>query len=122
MTRPSATTIRSPSPLGSARSPPAPAGSQERDGRGSASSRAIRSGTVTVQTMAPARVRRARPFLVLLAAGASIVALRSFGLDPLTGHFGAPFEDFAAYLAPARWMAGRRPPPVHLPSAPATPP
>jgi alpha-1,2-mannosyltransferase len=70
--------------------------------------------------MAPARVRRARPFLVLLAAGASIVALKSFGLDPLTGHFGAPFEDFAAYLGAARSMAAGGSPYANFSSAPVT--
>ena len=46
-----------------------------------------------------------RFLLSLGAAGAALVALKSFVLDPLTGHFGGPFEDFAAYIGAARSMA-----------------
>jgi alpha-1,2-mannosyltransferase len=38
-------------------------------------------------------------------AVAAIVAVKSFVIDPLTGHFGGPFEDFAAYLGAARFIA-----------------
>ena len=45
-------------------------------------------------------------FLLRLAAvGAAAVALKSFVIDPLTGHFGGTFEDFSAYIGAARSMA-----------------
>jgi len=51
------------------------------------------------------RVRRIRLLLLLATAAIFAVALLSFVVDPLTGHFGGPFEDFSAYLGAARSMA-----------------
>jgi alpha-1,2-mannosyltransferase len=51
------------------------------------------------------RVRRLRLVLLLVTAAAAVVALKSFVIDPLTGHFSGTFEDFAAYLGAARSMA-----------------
>lgn len=48
---------------------------------------------------------QARFLLRLAAAGAAVVAAKSFILDPLTGHFGGSFEDFGAYMGAARSMA-----------------
>jgi alpha-1,2-mannosyltransferase len=60
---------------------------------------------VTRLTVAPARLRRLRPLLLLAVVAASVVALKTFVLDPVTGHFTGPFEDFSAYLGAARSMA-----------------
>lgn len=43
--------------------------------------------------------------LRLAAAGAAAVAVKSFIVDPLTGHFGGTFEDFGAYMGAARSLA-----------------
>lgn len=48
---------------------------------------------------------QARFLLRLAAAGAAAVAVKSFVVDPLTGHFGGSFEDFGAYMGAARSMA-----------------
>ena len=48
---------------------------------------------------------QARLLLRLAAAGAVAVAVKSFVVDPLTGHFGGSFEDFGAYMGAARSMA-----------------
>ena len=48
---------------------------------------------------------QARFLLRLAAAGAAAVAVKSFIVDPLTGHFGGSFEDFGAYMGAARSMA-----------------
>lgn len=48
---------------------------------------------------------QARFLLRLAAAGAAVVAVKSFIVDPLTGHFGGSFEDFGAYMGAARSMA-----------------
>lgn len=49
--------------------------------------------------------RQARFLVRLAAAGAAAVAVKSFVVDPLTGHFGGNFQDFAAYIGAARSMA-----------------
>ena len=46
-----------------------------------------------------------RFLLRIAAAAASAVAVKSFVIDPLTGHFGGNFEDFSAYMGAARSMA-----------------
>lgn len=51
------------------------------------------------------RTRRLGVALIVVTVAAVAVALKSFVLDPLTGHFGGPFEDFQAYLGAARSMA-----------------
>ena len=51
------------------------------------------------------RGRPAAPWLRFLAAAAAVLALKSFVLDPLTGHFGGSVDDFSAYLGAARSMA-----------------
>jgi alpha-1,2-mannosyltransferase len=48
---------------------------------------------------------QARLLLRLAAIGAAAVAVKSFVVDPLTGHFGGTFEDFGAYMGAARSMA-----------------
>lgn len=63
------------------------------------------TGAATVSARLPVRLRRLRLLLLLVTAAAAAVALKSFVLDPLTGHFGGTFEDFAAYLGAARSMA-----------------
>ena len=66
---------------------------------------------------APAHVARRRTAAPLLRAGqarllirlaailAGAIAVKSFVVDPLTGHFGGTFEDFSAYMGAARSMA-----------------
>lgn len=48
--------------------------------------------------------RQARFLVRLAAAGAAAMAVKSFIVDPLTGHFGGSFEDFGAYMGAARSM------------------
>jgi alpha-1,2-mannosyltransferase len=50
-------------------------------------------------------LRRARFGIAVLTVAAVALAAKSFVVDPLTGHFGGPFEDFSAYLGAARSMA-----------------
>ena len=58
------------------------------------------------RTFAPLlTTRQARLLLRLAAVGAAAVAVKSFVVDPLTGHFGGTFEDFGAYMGAARSMA-----------------
>ena len=54
----------------------------------------------------PRRLRQARFGIAALAVAAVAVAVKSFVIGPLTGHFEGTFEDFAAYLGAARSMAG----------------
>ncbi len=53
----------------------------------------------------PRALVRARPLLVVVTVAAVALAVKSFVVDPLTGHFGGTFEDFQAYLGAARSMA-----------------
>jgi alpha-1,2-mannosyltransferase len=46
-----------------------------------------------------------RALVRLAAVLAGAVALKSFVIDPLTGHFSGSFEDFSAYMGAARSMA-----------------
>jgi alpha-1,2-mannosyltransferase len=58
----------------------------------------------TTLTAAPGwRDRRLLLRVLVLITG--LVALKSFFLDPLSGHFGGTFEDFSAYMGAARSMA-----------------
>jgi len=52
------------------------------------------------------RPRQARLLVRALLVAAAAVAVKSFVVDPLTGHFSGSSEDFAAYLGAARSMAG----------------
>ena len=53
----------------------------------------------------PRRRRQARLILHLAVVAASLVALKAFVIDPITGHFSGSFEDFSAYIGAARSMA-----------------
>jgi alpha-1,2-mannosyltransferase len=64
----------------------------------------VTSAKTAVPAM-PVRLRRARLLITLVTAGAVALALVSFVINPLTGHFGGTFEDFSAYLGAARSMA-----------------
>jgi alpha-1,2-mannosyltransferase len=66
------------------------------------------------------RLRRFRLFLFLAAAAVSAVALWSFLIEPLTGHFAGTFEDFSAYLGAARSMAAGGSAYANFSSAPVT--
>ena len=55
--------------------------------------------------LVPLYRRHGRWLLRLLALLAGGVALKSFFIDPLTGHFAGDFEDFSAYIGAARSMA-----------------
>ncbi|MGP8161876.1 MAG: glycosyltransferase family 87 protein [Candidatus Dormibacteria bacterium] len=55
--------------------------------------------------LSPQLWRRIRLLMLLGAAAASLVAVWSFVVQPLTGHFTGTFEDFSAYLGAARSMA-----------------
>ena len=46
-----------------------------------------------------------RLLIRIAALVAAAVAVKSFVVDPLTGHFGGAFEDFGAYMGAARSMA-----------------
>jgi alpha-1,2-mannosyltransferase len=54
---------------------------------------------------APLLARHWRPLLRLTALVIGAFAVKSFVLDPLTGHFTGEFEDFSAYIGAARSMA-----------------
>ena len=66
------------------------------------------------------RLRRIRLLLLLAAAAISAVAVSSFVIGPLTGHFAGTFEDFAAYLGAARSMAAGGSPYAAFSSVPVT--
>lgn len=51
------------------------------------------------------RAPQLRLLLRILALGALVLALKSFVLDPLTGHFTGSFDDFGQYLNTARSVA-----------------
>ena len=51
------------------------------------------------------RAGQARLLVRIAALLAAAVAVKSFVVDPLTGHFGGTFEDFGAYMGAARSMA-----------------
>jgi alpha-1,2-mannosyltransferase len=59
-------------------------------------------------------MRQARFGIAILAVAAIAVGVKSFVVDPLTGHFGGPFEDFSAYLGAARSMAAGGSPYAHF--------
>ena len=66
------------------------------------------------------RLRRIRLLLLLAAAAVAVVAVSSFVIGPLTGHFDGTFEDFAAYLGAARSMAAGGSAYANFSSAPVT--
>jgi len=66
----------------------------------------IVTGSPLARPVTSTRMRRLRLAVVVVTAIAAVLALKSFVVDPLTGHFGGPFEDFQAYLGAARSMAG----------------
>ncbi|TMB92521.1 MAG: hypothetical protein E6J45_02020, partial [Chloroflexi bacterium] len=53
----------------------------------------------------PLNASNGRLLLRVAALLATGVAVKSFVVDPLTGHFAGSFEDFAAYMGAARSMA-----------------
>jgi alpha-1,2-mannosyltransferase len=73
--------------------------------------------SVATSSAAPARGVERRPItprltsaqlrllLRLAAAAAAALALKSFVVDPLTGHFGGSYDDFGEYLRTARSIA-----------------
>ncbi|MBV8196399.1 MAG: DUF2029 domain-containing protein, partial [Candidatus Dormibacteraeota bacterium] len=65
------------------------------------------AGTVAGARPSALRIspRHLRLLIRLAAVGAGAVAVKSFLIDPTWGHFGGPFEDFAAYMGAARSMA-----------------
>ena len=81
--------------------------------------RVVPEGAVRGRQRSP-RLRRIRLLLLLATAAISAVALFSFVIDPLTGHFGGPFEDFSAYLGAARSMAAGGSAYASFSSAPVT--
>jgi len=56
------------------------------------------------------RLRHGRALLRAAVIALGVVALWSFVIQPLTGHFSGQFEDFRAYIAAARDMAAGRSP------------
>lgn len=71
---------------------------------------AVRSSPVGRMRLAlalnsPRRLRQGRLLLRITVIAASLVALKAFVIDPLTGHFTGSFEDFSAYLGAARSVA-----------------
>jgi len=63
------------------------------------------SATAIARRWLPLRARQARLAVRVVLVAAALVALKAFVIDPLTGHFGGPFEDFNAYLGAARSTA-----------------
>jgi len=59
----------------------------------------------SVRRLPPTSVPLYRLVLRVVVVAAGLVALKSFVIDPLTGHFTGSFEDFSAYLGAARSMA-----------------
>ena len=53
----------------------------------------------------PISVSHGRLLLRVAVVAASLVALKSFVIDPLSGHFTGTFEDFSAYFGAARSIA-----------------
>jgi alpha-1,2-mannosyltransferase len=51
------------------------------------------------------RQRQGRLLLRVTVIAASLVALKAFVIDPLSGHFAGSFEDFSVYLGAARSIA-----------------
>jgi alpha-1,2-mannosyltransferase len=62
------------------------------------------------------RQRQGRLLLRAAALVAAVVALKSFVIDPLGGHFSGSLEDFSAYLSAARAMAAGGSPYAHFAS------
>jgi alpha-1,2-mannosyltransferase len=60
------------------------------------------------------RLRQGRLLLRVAVLAAGLVALKSFVIDPLTGHFAGSFEDFSVYLGAARSMAAGASPYAHF--------
>ena len=80
------------------------AGHEHATPPGGCQARQYHSSVSTTLTAAPGwRDRRLLLRVLVLISG--LVALKSFFLDPLSGHFGGTFEDFSAYMGAARSMA-----------------
>jgi alpha-1,2-mannosyltransferase len=60
------------------------------------------------------RLRQGRLLLRIAVLAAGLVALKSFVIDPLTGHFAGSFEDFSVYLGAARSIAAGASPYAHF--------
>lgn len=71
-----------------------------------ATSSAAPAGGVRRRPIAPRLTNaQARLLLRLAAAGAALLAIKSFVIDPLTGHFGGSYDDFGEFLHTARSLA-----------------
>src|SRR5207253_2514655 len=67
--------------------------------------RSSMSMALAVLRRSPISVSHGRLLLRVAVVAASLVALKSFVIDPLTGHFTGTFEDFSAYFGAARSIA-----------------
>jgi alpha-1,2-mannosyltransferase len=68
----------------------------------------------------PRRRRQARFLLHFTVLAASLVALKAFVIDPITGHFTGSFEDYSAYIGAAKSVAAGGSPYAHFDPATVT--